>query len=147
MNIPINKTVSYSVANVKINNIILSNTNNELSIIVPFSWTDSSDTDIRTGNNRYTASQLISAFRAYGQDFAPILSSLSSLIPSGVAGNCNIILDNAGMKAIQGYSQTSPTPKWITTTLSTSQLSTALVPTTLDQISSMITVFTMATTT
>ena len=147
MNITVNKTVSYDVANVKINNIILANDTKGLTIAVPFTWLNPSNDVIRTGNNRYTSSQLISAFQSFGQSFAPIASTLSALIPSGVAGNCSIILSDGSMKAIQGYSGVvDGAPKWISTTLSTPQLSAALAPITLDQISSMITMFTVAAT-
>ena len=144
MNVTVNKTVSYVVQNVKIINIILTkDTSSNLVVGVPFSWLDSTNTVIRSDNKRYTATQLTAAFLALGQDFAPVATALTSLIPTlGTSGNCNLILTDSVMTAIQGYSGiVDGQPKWISTQLNNTQLVSAIAPITTDQLTSMITMF------
>jgi len=143
MNITINKTISYAVQNVVIKNVtLIKDPSGNLIVVVPFTWTDSTNSVIRIDRKNYTVAQLTAAFTALGQDFAPIATALISLIPTtGTSGNCVIILDNP-MTAIQGYSGVVDNqPKWISIELDNLQLANAIAPVTIDQLNSLITMF------
>ena len=148
MNIAINKSVSYAVASVSIKNLILmKDGTGALTVSVPFAWLDSTNKIIRNGNNKYTAAQLTAAFTAQGQDFAPIGTALISLIPTGTQGNCNLILGDTEMTAVQGYAGTvEEKPQWISTLLTNANLVTAIAPVTTAQLTAMITAFVAAVT-
>ena len=133
MNVVIDKTVSYAVHTVKVSNVILNKSpKGDLIVSVPFSWLDANGATIRTGNNRYTGQQLI----AQSPSVAPVVNAIALLVPTGISGNCSLIVDC--MTAIQVYSDGTT---WISTTLTQAQLVVAIAPITIDQITQTLTAF------
>ena len=90
MIIPINKTVSYAVANVEarstIFNLVSTNVHGtvttSLNITFPFSWLDVTNQVIRQGTNRYNEAQMTALFASKQLDFAPIASMVKGLLPT-----------------------------------------------------------------
>jgi len=82
MKIETNKTVTYSVAKIEITNIIINKTRtNNLIFIIPHSWIDSDNNNIKTAVKRYTENELLQSINNPG------LASVVNMIK-------NILTDN-----------------------------------------------------
>ena len=139
MNIPVGRTVSYDVANVKIANIILlKGRGGSLRVMAPYVWLDSQGKEIRRGNNQYTEAQLA----PLGQD---AINLMKSLVPTeGTSGNCTIVLkDDGTVVAVRGYSGVvNDVPAWINTPINAVDFAALIAPMTVDQLKMMVTSFT-----
>jgi hypothetical protein len=141
MNITIDQTVSYDVKDVAITNILLSNQNDKLFIMSPYQWKDSTGKVIRTGNNRYSETDLLA--KGISSD---VITILKTLVPTeGTSGNCNIFLKDI-ITATKGYSgfDENGKGKWFSETLTEEQLLTAISPLTKQNVLDMVASFTTA---
>ena len=160
MIIPINKTVSYAVANVEarstIFNLVSTNVHGtvttSLNITFPFSWLDVTNQVIRQGTNRYNEAQMTALFASKQLDFAPIASMVKGLLPTtGKYPSFAInFLDNGKFSGSIAHQEKQPDNswKWITTQLTQDALATAISSSgyTLAQIKAIVTGFVVETT-
>jgi hypothetical protein len=139
MNIPINSSVVYDVASVKITNIILlKGHGGSLRVMAPYVWLDSQGKEIRRGTNSYTEAQLA----PLGQD---AINLMKSLVPTeGTSGNCTIVLkDDGTVVAGRGYSGVvNGVPAWINTPINAVDFAALIAPVTVEQLKQMVAGFT-----
>jgi hypothetical protein len=82
MKIETNKTVIYDVAKIEITDIVINKTrNNGLIFIIPHSWIDSNNNNIKTAAKKYTENELLQSINN------PSLTSVINMIK-------NILTDN-----------------------------------------------------
>jgi len=122
MEIVIGKEVNYSVAKVKINNIIVNKNGEKVTVVVPYAWVDATGKAIRNGTEVYTEAKLQIMLATA---FSPLKNAMVALIDSN--SNLSITLGTTIVASVGKSATINNKQQWITTPVTNEQFVAALV--------------------